>query len=768
MSNDSNVHSAVSVPPTGTIPPRSIPPQRPEPAGPESEGFTTSLLGVINCVRKHWLLSGAVFALVMGLTVFVTLGTTPIYEAKATVLFDPAVARPLGEQVQAVVTSDSSSYLSNKEYYKTQQWTIQSMRTVGDVVRQLGLDKDPTFLEPETRQHAQNVTVAASQLLLERLSVDAIRDSRLMSVSYRDPNPQRAQRVLSVLLDSYVQQNLDDVSASTTAAADWLREQTTALRDVLEKSERALHDYRKDKNILSISLDDQSNMLRGEMQQLNQALTEVKTRREKVASRVQALKEIAANDPENLPALELIDSPVLQKFREEFVVARRLELALLGQGKSENHPEVKAAAAVSATSREALLAEVRNILSAHERELSSLERELTGLSKLYRAAEKRALDLNLLEIEFNRLRRNKENNEKLFSLVIERSKETDLTRMLKVNNIRVVDRPLLPEEPVSPNVLMNLAAGLAGGLLFGLIAAIGRERLDRSIKVPDDVEHELGLSFLGLLPQIDAQDANSNKSRRRGRRKSQADPIKHPELAVAMRPSSGVAEAARAVRTNIVFMSPDRPFRTLLVTSAGPSEGKTTVACALATTMAQAGQRVLLVDCDLRRPRIHRVFGASNDEGVTSAVVESKDRVPLPSRSTEVPNLWILPSGPLPPNPAELLQSDAFQRTLDRMKDEFDRVIIDSPPIVPVTDATVLSTRVDGTILVVRAGVTTREFARRAVRSLRDVGGHNVGVVLNAVDLESRYSGYYHYYYYRREGYGSDRELTESSNAAAS
>ena len=369
-----------------------------------------------------------------------------------------------------------------------------------------------------------------------------------------------------------------------------------------------------------------------------------------------------------------------------------------------------------------------------------------------------------MEIEYGRLRRGKETNEKLFSLVIERSKETDLTRMLKVNNIRVVDRPLLPEEPVSPNVPLNLAAGLAGGFLFGLMAAIGRERLDRSIKVPDDVERELGLPFLGLLPQVDAAEANSGRARKRRRGTAAPEQLASPELAVAMRPSSGVAEAARAVRTNIVFMSPDEPFRTLLITSAGPSEGKTTVACSLAITMAQAGQRILLVDCDLRRPRIHRVFGIPNNEGVTSAVVDGASHEVAGIRATDIPNLWILPSGPLPPNPAELLQSEAFGRTLAKLKGDFDRVVIDSPPIVPVTDATILSTRVDGTVMVVRASVTTRELARRAARSLRDVSGRTAGVVLNAVDLESRYSGYYQYYYYRREGYGSDRPL-EAPNA---
>jgi capsular exopolysaccharide synthesis family protein len=304
--------------------------------------------------------------------------------------------------------------------------------------------------------------------------------------------------------------------------------------------------------------------------------------------------------------------------------------------------------------------------------------------------------------------------------------------------------------------------GMIGGVFLGLIAAIGRERLDRTIKTPDDVERELRLPFLGLLPQVDAagDKAERRSARRRGRRDAPAPSGGPPELLVHERPTAGVAEAARAMRTNIMFMSPDKPHRTLLVTSSAPAEGKTMVACLLATTMAQAGQRVLLIDCDLRRPRVHRVFGLTNDIGISSAVLEP-GTIGASIRSTQVPNLSVLTAGPLPPNPAELLQSELFSKVLDGLMQNYDRVIIDSPPVVPVTDAAVLSTRCDGAVLVVRASKTTKELARRGARSLSDVGGRVLGVVLNAVDLEARHYGYYQrYYYYRREGYYADPPAT--------
>jgi capsular exopolysaccharide synthesis family protein len=223
---------------------------------------------------------------------------------------------------------------------------------------------------------------------------------------------------------------------------------------------------------------------------------------------------------------------------------------------------------------------------------------------------------------------------------------------------------------------------------------------------------------------------------------------------------SGIAEAARTIRTNLLFMAPDHPYRTLLVTSAGPAEGKTTVAACIAIAMAQAGQKVVLMDCDLRRPRIHRVFRKGHDVGLTTALLdEDLDAVIM---ATEVPNLSIIPAGPIPPNPAELLHSDRFKVLLKRVAERFDRVIIDSPPVVPVTDAAILSTLVDGTVLVIRAFKTSQELARHALRALVDIGAKKAGAVLNAVNLSRHEYKYSYYHYYRRDGFYSQDEETQA------
>jgi len=729
---------------------------------------------VWHAVRKHWALVASIAAVLVIGTAFYTLGQTRMFEARGTVMFDPNPPRPLGREVQTVVDM-SGTFVDNADYYKTQYWVLDSSRLALAVVNELGLDHNGSFIKnapPGTKANASVTLDQATLILKSRLTVEPVKGSRLADVSYRDADPARAQRILSVLLDTYVQMNMDDVLESTTTATEWLRTQMGKLKTDLESSELALHEYKQSKNILSLALDDQSNMLREEMQQLNRALTSVRAKREAVMSRKSELDKVDHDDPSRLPASELLNDMSLQQLRSEYVQSIRDRDSLLAQGRGPNHPDTRAAEARVEAIRAAIVVSIRNIQDSVDRDLAGLSKEAAGLDKLYKNAESRAFDLNLLEIEYGRLKRTKDNNEKLFELLMERTKEGDLTRAMRVNNLRIAARPILPRMPVSPKVPLNLAIGSLLGVLIGVAAALGKEQLDRSIKSPDDIEHVLKLNFLGLLPQIEdggSGPAYGGKKSRRHRatilaKGEQAELIPHRH------PTSGIAEASRAIRTNILFMAPDNPFRALLVTSAGPSEGKTTVTCCIAIAMAQAGQRVVMVDCDMRRPRIHKIFGKQNDAGVTTQLVDPRPIEEL-AQETEVPNLWVIPCGPTPPNPAELLHSEAFENLLKQLRDKFDRVVLDSPPIVPVTDGAVLSTKVDGTILVVRAFKTRKDLARRAARSLLDVGGRVIGTVLNAVDLEGRRYGYYEYQYYKGDGYAplppTKAELKEAGGAPA-
>lgn len=719
----------------------------------------TSPVALLRPIRKHWVLMAS---LTLGVTLavaFYTLSQKKIYQASTTIQIDPTPPRPLGNEIAGGVDVYGGAYWSNKEYFDTQLKVIQSRRIAERTVQILGLHRDGAFLQnlpAGQKAGAPGASVeSAAQVVRSRLRVEPERNTRLVVIRFEDANPARAARVLTTLVEAYSQLNVDDAVASTGSAGDWLKTQLDKLKVELEGSELSLHMYKKDKGILSVSIDDQSNMLRGEMGQLSTELTRARTRREALAARLKELEKINPESPTDVPASELLSNTVLTQLRTEFLEGRRQLDSAGALGRGENHPDIRAANARLELTRQALIGEIRNLREAAGRELAIVEAEAAGLSGLFERAKRQALDLNLLEIEYNRLARTKQNTEKLYGLVMERSKESDLTQMMSFNNIRVVDSTLVPGSPIRPQVPMSLAVGLLGGLVLGIAAAFMREFMDRTIKMPEDLERDFGLPYLGLLPLTGAMRKHSRREQRRRRLDGQAagTPL---ELLVHSEPTSGLAEASRTIRTNILFMSPDHPQRTLLVTSAGAGEGKTTVACCIAVAMAQAGQRVLLVDCDLRRPRLHRVFGRTNDVGVSSLLIgeETLDSIDL---RTEVPNLSVLTSGPQVPSPAELLQSDRFASFLADLSKRFDRIIIDSAPLVPVTDAAILSTVVDGTVLVVRAFQTSRDLVWQANRALRDVGAHVVGALLNAVDLTRGHYSYYQYYAYKRDGYSQKK-----------
>jgi capsular exopolysaccharide synthesis family protein len=295
--------------------------------------------------------------------------------------------------------------------------------------------------------------------------------------------------------------------------------------------------------------------------------------------------------------------------------------------------------------------------------------------------------------------------------------------------------------------MKNTGLGLLVGLLLGLVIAFGGVLLDNTVHNQEDIEQNLQLAFLGVLPKIRQSTEGDGDSVDRDRY-------------ILENPKSAVAECARSIRTNLIFMGTERPLRRLLFTSARPAEGKTTSAIAMGITMAQAGSRVLLIDTDLRKPRLHKTFGVSAEVGLTSTLVEI-EKLDEAIKSTQVVGLDVLPCGPLPPNPAELLHSERFVALLDTLSKRYDRLLLDSPPVGAVTDAAILSQTCDGTLLVVQSSKSPKETVRRAARQIQGVGANLVGVILNDFDIEAGSYGYHHYHYYRYS-YGVDEKEVEA------
>lgn len=716
----------------------------------EAAGTVSSLA---RALRKHWPLVVAAVLLGAGGALVYAKTQPRVYEAISMVEIDSHAPQPLGEKSEGNLQVGAGMVgWDSRPYYETQYKIITSSQVLSDVVRALGLANDYDFMgyakPPEFPPSVESV----ASVLKGRVTVSPIKYSYLILLKVEDRDPRRAKRICDAIASAYMDLNLGNALSATSDAVTWLNGQIDHLKQGLEQDENALHDFKERNALPSTSINEESNMLRVEMQEFDTALAHTRTRRAELEARHAELSKVTSDNPDQLPASELLTNLFLGNLRNQYQEAVKDRVALLGEGKGDNHPLVKRAMERSNQAKAALLAEVKNIQGAVESDLAIVKRQEAGELALFDEARGRAVDLNMKEIEYHRLDRTREQDEKLYNLLLERSKEADLARMMRVNNVRVVEVAPVPRAPVRPRVPLYVGIGLFAGLLLGAIVSWVREQLDASLKTPDDVENKLGVTFLGLLPEIRNEDELRYAQRRRRRRARSLPSKEAGELTVHLRPLSGVAEAARAVRTNLTFMNPDRPYRTLLVTSAAPSEGKTTVACSIAIALAQGGQRVCMIDCDLRRPRLHRIFDRAGSSGVTNVLVgdASLDDVIKP---TLVDNLWSVPAGPTPPNPADMLQSARFRALLDDLASRFDRVIIDSPPAVAVTDAAIISTLCDGVVFVVRAFKTSKTLSMQGLRALRDIGAPLVGVVLNAVDLNRHEYTYYHYYYYKRDGY---------------
>ncbi len=371
--------------------------------------------------------------------------------------------------------------------------------------------------------------------------------------------------------------------------------------------------------------------------------------------------------------------------------------------------------------RQALESEAKRLLAAVSEQVQAVIAQEAALRSEVEKATKESIALGPKVVEYNELLRRKRSYEDRYNILRTRLSTTDLTDRMSRNmdstNVRPLDAARVPFVPVSPNLRMNIIVAAMLSLMFGLGLVFLIVFLDRSIKTTEDAQQAAGAPILGIIPLL--EDANLEGT----------DPSAR-DLFVHKNPTSLVAECCRSLRTNIMFSAADRQIKTIVVSSANQGEGKTTSVIYLGTTMAQSGQRVLLIDTDMRRPRLHVSTGVSRQIGLSNLLVGDQDYDDV-IKTTEIPNLFVLPCGPLPPNPAELLMSKRFQVVLSELAKQFDRIILDSPPLQVMTDGVVLSKHADGVILIVKAAQTLRDELKRSARQVRGIGSTIVGVIVN-------------------------------------
>jgi succinoglycan biosynthesis transport protein ExoP len=720
--------------------------------------------------RGKWTIAG-VFAVFVGASVLVTLSMPKVYDSEVTIEYDPNPPRPLGGEVEEVT---STSTLNMTEWYQTQNTIIASRAVALKVVERLALHRDPAFMDvkPELRAtwKGADKEVAAEQLM-SQLTVKQDRNTRITRIVMRDHDPDRAAVLANAVADAYMDWIMEERLGSTVRAVEWLSGQLDDASKKLNNSEHVLYDFRREKNVLSLSLADQHTAVTGTIASFNSELTEITKKRIQLEAKLRQLEEAAADATTTRAGL-ISENDAIVKMRAEYLQAvSQLESNATVYG--ANHPMMRQLRSTVESLAKALREEVDGMVAAARSELREVKDIEAGLRQAMLEAQKVGLDVSLNEIDYNRLERERANNERLHSVLLQRTTETSLTRLLRVSPVRLVDRALAARDPVRPNPALNVGLGALLGLLAGFGVVFVRMRMDRSVSSPEEME-ALGTTVLGLMPSIFGGTgtpyggAYSGKRRKRRQNENAVEGV-GKDLVVHTHPQSAVAECCRTIRTNLAFMSTETPLKSLVVTSPGPSEGKSTLAISLAITMANSGRRVVLVDTDLRRPRIHKALGIRGHMGVTSLLAGEATLAEC-LQQTEVPGLTALPSGVIPPNPSELLHTVRFERLLNELYEEFDLVILDSPPIGVVIDAAIIGPRVGGAVVVAKAGRTTRDALAHALRQMRDVGTNVLGCVLNDVDLSKKggYGGYYYYHggYYQSSG-DDDGEGGGNSNPSS-
>jgi len=664
------------------------------------------------------------------LVAMVSFKMRPVYEATARVEVEAETP-----QIQSL-NDLYRSMPSDEAFLQTQVNVLKSDNLAWRTVQQLGLGEKPEYTAPSeggARRLADPSITAQSRLIREfrkHLRVELMRNSRMVEVNFESTDPHLAARVANALVNNYTEYNFHQKYDATRQASGWMEQQLDELKAKVEKSQQALVDYERQNAIVNVS--EKQNVVEIRLADLSKDLTNAQSDR----MQKESLHELVKSN-ESQVAL-IVQNELLQRLEEKYVDLKGQYVDALGQY-GPNFPKVvrlrdqlNEIQSIIDRERKRIVARIRNDYMAalgRERLLSAaVAREKVEVGKL-----------SQLLIEHNILKREFETNQQLYENLLQRLKDATVSAGLRATNIHVVDPALSPTIPVRPKKILNIAIGLMVGLILGVTLAFVQESLDNSIKSAEDVERLIATPALAVIPK-----ARPSWLRSRGD-KSQAE-NGAVELIILKQPTSALAESYRTLRTSILLSTAPRPPQALLVTSAQPQEGKTCTSLNLAFGLAQRGVRVLIIDADLRRPGIATALGLPENSNGLSSLLSGAHSLDEALRQFEpVPNLWVLPGGPRPPNPADLLSSPTMEKVLNELRERFEHLVLDSAPLLMVTDATILSTLVDGVVLVVESGVTPRGSVVRAHKILESAGGRILGTVLNKVD--SRGDGYYGYYY---------------------
>ena len=666
----------------------------------------------------------------------------PIYKATARVQVESET--PMIQSIEDVFRKTSA----DDTYVQTQIQVLESESLAWRTIEELNLREHlggPKIASlPADKQKVRLIDA-----FKRKLSVELTPKTRMLAVNFEDTDPQLAAQVATALVKNYIDYNFRQKYDATRQASAWMETQLDELKAKVESSQQALVQYERDHQLVSTS--DKGSMQEQVLSDLSKDLTTAESDRLQKES---LYREVQENRPQ---LATLVHNDLLQKLEEKLADLRDQYTETVAQY-GPKFPkalrldqEMQDLRAQIATEQDRVLARIRKDYAA------AVTRERLASTAV--SQQKEAVGAqNQLLVQHNILAREFESNQQLYQSLLERLKNATVSAGLQSTNLHLVDVALPPSDPVRPRKGLNIALGFLAGMVLGVMTAFAQEGLDHSVKSAEEVESLLMMPTLAVVPLQRASDANWKMTGIKPTKKlGQSSEKPHPEAALALtissHPQSTLAEAYRTLRTSVLLSLAPNPPKSILITGSQAGEGKTATALNLAQSLAQRKGRVVVVDCDLRKGGIAKILGIPNDVGV-STVLTGGNKLEDALQQFEDSNLWILPSGPVPPNPAELVGSDRMADVCTELAKNFDHIVIDSPPVLAVTDATIMAGLVDGVVLIAESGRTHRAALMRTRAILENAGARILGVVLNKLDMrrDNHYGYGYGNYYYSQYG----------------